>query len=219
MKDFFEVNSKSVLKLYINQIAMSVFGIMVIMGLGRNELLVGLTSLLSVGIYLFIIYNMMWEAGATAAAKTLRAEDAGIKKIKTPFLIILFGSVLNLLFYIVYTVMQIIVSVNNITEGDLAFFGNIIYIIMRLINSIYMGFESLLFYNPDAIIIEENTVLIMQTPAYYFFLTLIPLFIVGIAAYYLGACEISILRKLGFKPKNNTKKVSNTHIDYSKNKK
>ena len=217
MKDFFEINSRSIVKLYVNQIAMSVFGIMVIMGLGRNDLLVFLTSLLSVVIYLVIIYSMMWEAGAKAAAKTLRAEDAGVQKIKTPFMIILFGSLLNILFYIIYTIMQIIISVNNITEGSAAFFGNLVYIIMRLINSIYMGFESLLFYNPNAITLEENTVLIMQTPAYYFFLTLIPLFAIGIIAYYLGASEINILRKLGFKTKN--PRVSNTHIDYTKNKK
>lgn len=223
MRDFFEINSKSVLKLYINQIAMAVFGLMVVFASAQSESLLLLASSVSVGLYLVIIYSMMWEAGAKAAAKTLRAEDAEIKKIQTPFLIILFGSLFNILCYLIYTVLKIIVDLKNITEiteSSLASFGNFIWHFMRMINGIYMGFEAVLFPNPyleSAIeTTAEEAVIIMYTPAYYFFLTLIPLFVIGMLAYYLGASEISILKKLGFKVNN--KYVSNTHIDYSKNK-
>ncbi|MCL1858349.1 MAG: hypothetical protein FWF92_03865 [Oscillospiraceae bacterium] len=219
MKDFFDINGKAVMKLYINQIAMSVFGIMVIFASAQSDFLVFLASVLSVGLYLFIIYSMMWEQGARAAAKTLRAEDAGTRKIYTPFMIVLFGSLFNILCYLIYTVLQIYVYIKNITEGNIALFGNVIWNFMRMINGIYMGFESFLFPNPNSIDTHpgEAVSIIMHTPFYYFFLTLIPLFAIGIFAYYMGASEISILRKLGFKIKN--KYVSNTHIDYSKNKK
>jgi len=165
---------------------------------------------------------MMWDQGAKAASKTLKAEDAGIRKIQTPFLIILFGSLFNILLYMIYNIMQIIYTVSDIAEGTFTFWGNALWYFMKMINSIYMGFEQLLFPNPyleteAAVAAVEKTPLIMYTPAYYFFLTLIPLFVTGICAYYLGASEISILNRLGFKTKNI--KVSNTHIDYSKNKK
>jgi len=218
MKEFWAVIGYSVVKLYINQIAMSVFGLMVIGYAGGQEgiLLLFLASVLSIGLYLFIIYSMMWDAGAKAAAKTLRAEDAGVRKIETPFYIILFGSTVNIILYVIYGFARFYSSANNLIDfstntvdenAAAVAAGGLLEIIIKMTNSIYMGFEAI-FYT-------EN--MIMRTPAYYFFLTLIPLFAVGIGAYYLGASEISIMRKLGFKPKH--KNISNTHIDYSKNKK
>ncbi|MCL2812997.1 MAG: hypothetical protein FWD23_00200 [Oscillospiraceae bacterium] len=217
MGEIFSVNGKAVGKLYINQIAMSVFGIMVILATAQNDLLVLFASFLAVGLYLFIIYSMMWEQGAKAAAKTLRAEDAGVRKIKTPFLIVLFGSLFNIFCYALYAVMKIYVTVNDITEGGAAFFGNVVWQAMRMLNAIYMGFEALIFPNPNLELIAngETTVSnIMFTPPYFFFITLIPLFATGICAYYLGASEISILKKLGFKTKH--RNVSNIHIDYDR---
>jgi len=217
IKEFFSANSKAIVKLYINQIAMAVFGFMVIGAAHQSDLLVLLASFLSVGLYLFIIYSMMWEQGAKAAAKTLRAEDAGIKKIQTPFLIVLFGSLINILGYIAYNIFQIYVNAGNLTEGAAVDAGSLLGVFMKLINSIYAGFESFLFPNPNYADAATETALILYLPAYYFFLTLIPLFATGIFAYYMGASEISILRKLGFKLKD--KKVSDTHIDWDKNKK
>ena len=102
-KNFWSQNGGSVVKLYINQIAMSVFGLMVITAAGSREgdLLIILASVLAIGLYLFIIYSMMWEAGAKAAAKRLKAEDAGVKKIETPFFIVLFGSTVNIILYVI----------------------------------------------------------------------------------------------------------------------
>lgn len=194
MREFFKKNGKSVIMLYVNQIAMSVFGLMVIgaAGLQEGNLLLFLASVLSIGLYLYIIYSMMWEAGAKAAAKTLKAEDAGVKKIETPFFIVMFGSAFNIVCYVIYTVSKIYASVNNLTEGNAVVAGGMMEIIIKMTNSIYMGFEAIL-YTGNAV---------MRTPPYYFFLTLIPLFVVGIVAYYLGASEISIMRQLGFKPKH-----------------
>ena len=205
MKKFFSENGMNIVKLYINQIAMSVFGLMVIGAASQSELFILLASVVSVGLYLVIIYSMMWDEGAKASSVTLRAEDAGVEKIKTPFLIVLFGSLLNILGYIIYTILQIYVTLNNLTEGAAHDYGYMTEVILKITNAIYMGFESLLF--------TGNTV--MRTPAYYFYLTLIPLFAVGILAYYLGASEISIMRKLGFK----TKYKSTSRINYTKNKK
>ena len=209
MKEFFKINGKSIVMLYINQFVMSIFGLMVIGAAGSQDgnLLLILASILAIGLYLFIIYSMMWEAGAKAAAKTLRAEDAGVKKIKTPLLIVLFGSLFNIICYIIYSVLKIYVLVQNITsiENKAAAWGNLIELIIKMTNAIYMGFNTLLYPNPNFELYtagEKTGTVIMLTPPYYFFLTLIPLFAVGILAYYLGGSEISIMRKLGFKPKH-----------------
>jgi hypothetical protein len=216
---------------------MSVFGLMVIgfaFGSG-DSLMIFLASLLSVGLYLFIIYSMMWDAGAKAAAKTLKAEDAGVKKIETPFFIVLFGSMVNIVLYIIYAFSRIYAAANDLIRFDGYGYiavdesadsssvaaGQVTELISVTINSIYRGFADLLFYNPnwEQYIAEAANppAYILLTPPLYFFATLIPLFAIGICAYYLGASEISIMRKLGFK--QNTKKISNTHIDYTKNKK
>ena len=216
MKEFFAENGRAVAKLYVNQIAMSIFGIMVIVAPNLSDLFLLPASFLAVGLYLFIIYSMMWEQGAKAAAKTLRAQDSGVRKIKTPLLIVFFGSLLNILCYSLYAVLKIYVLANDIAEGEVAFFGNMVWHAMRLLNSIYMGFEAMIFPNPNIGLPEgaEAVSNIMYTPPYYFFLTLVPLLLTGVAAYYLGGSEISILRKLGFKTKR--KDVSNTHIDYDR---
>ena len=201
MREFWSVNGRSVLRLYINQLAMSVFGLMVItgsaaMGGAEDNLFILLASFVSMGLYLYIIYSMMWDAGAKAAAKTLRAEDSGVKKTETPFYIVLFGSTINIILYGLYAAAKI-------TAAEVA--GGMVEIIIRMTNAVYMGFEAVLFPNPnyELYIKGEQTVnTVMNTPPYYFFLTLIPLFIVGIGAYYLGASEISIMRKLGFKHKH-----------------
>ena len=202
------IKGAAVVKLYINQLAMSLFSIMVITAAAatQNDILIILASLLSIGLYLFIIYSMMWDEGAKVAARTLRAEDANARKILTPFLIVLFGSIFNILCAVTYAALKIYVVSGNITEGMPLFAGNILMSIIQFTNAMYIGFSSFLFPNPNlGLPVEQATLPAnMIIAPYYFFLTLIPLFVVGIAAYYLGASEISILKKLGFdiKPKS-----------------
>ncbi|MCL2774972.1 MAG: hypothetical protein FWD71_16730 [Oscillospiraceae bacterium] len=201
------ISGKAIIKLYINQIAMSAFSIMVIMASSKSDLLVILASILSIGLYLFIIYSMMWDEGAKVAARTLRAEDSGARKILTPFLLVLFGSIFNIVCAVVYAVLKIYVAAGNITEGYSIFCGNLFMTIMQFTNAMYMGFSSLLFPNPNVglpvgqAVIPAN----MLVAPYYYFIIIIPLFIVGMAAYYLGASEISVMKKLGFKTKSKSR--------------
>ena len=208
IKEFFEINGKYVIRLYLNQIVMSVFSLIVIGAASmQSNALHWLASFLAVGLYLFLIYSMMWEGGAKAAAKTLRAEDSGVKKIKTPLLIISLGSAFNIICYILYAFAKISMSVSSVTDGAAASLGRIVWQIIGLSNAIYVGFESLLFFNQYNGMTSEQIAetvgdIPMVTPVYFFFLTLVPLFAVGMTAYYLGGSEISILRKLGYKPKH-----------------
>jgi hypothetical protein len=202
------VTGKAIGKLYINQFAISIFSWMILLSAGATEsnALIILASLLAIGVYLFIIYDMMWNDGAKAAAKTLRAEDAQINKIKTPFLIILFGSAFNILCAVLYLILKIYIYANELTEGYIVLFGNnILYLLIKLANGMYSGFDAMLFPNPNIGVPVEDWIAVapMLTEPYFYFLIPVPLFITGICAYYLGASELKLAKILGFKSNKN----------------
>ena len=51
-------------KLFLNQIVMSVFGLVTVMATTASVPLTILCAVLGIGLYIFLIYNMMWEIGA-----------------------------------------------------------------------------------------------------------------------------------------------------------
>jgi hypothetical protein len=51
-------------KLFLNQIVMSVFGLVTVMATTASVPLTILCAVLGIGLYVFLIYNMMWEIGA-----------------------------------------------------------------------------------------------------------------------------------------------------------
>lgn len=64
MFNFLRENSYTIVKMFLNQIGMTVFGIMLAMATKSNSTLLLITGLFSVGFYLFLLYSMMWEIGA-----------------------------------------------------------------------------------------------------------------------------------------------------------
>ena len=200
------VTGKAIRKLYINQFVMSIFGVIVVIASGgaESDLLIILASALAIGLYLFIIYDMMWNEGAKAAATRLRAEDAQVQKIKTPLLIILFGSAYNILCALVYLVIRVYIYAVDLTEGYLVFFGNgILTWMIKFTNGMYMGIEILLFPNHNFGLPYEEWVFIpMLTAPYFYLLIPVPLFITGTFAYYFGASELKLSKLLGFKSDN-----------------
>jgi hypothetical protein len=51
-------------KLFLNQIVMSVFGLVTVMATSASVPLTVICAVLGIGLYIFLIYNMMWEIGA-----------------------------------------------------------------------------------------------------------------------------------------------------------
>jgi len=208
------VTSKMVRKLYVNQVIMSVFGIIVISSASlfmEGYAFTVLASLLAAGLYLFIIYDAMWNAGAKDAAKTLRAEDAELEKIKTPFYIVLFASAFNLIGACVYLILKTVIYAQELTEGALVLIGDAVHLIMGYANGVYIGFETMLFPHPHTGFTGEEIMEYvaqygepapMFTGAFFYFLIPIPLFVTGILAYYIGASETKLIKILGFKSEN-----------------
>ncbi|MFA5561104.1 MAG: hypothetical protein WDA00_00465 [Eubacteriales bacterium] len=100
MITFFKANSYDIVRLFVNQIGMTIFGLMLTFAAAVNDPnLTGtftlLVSLFSIGFYLFLIYAVAWELGAKNKIKI----DAGRMK-RDPLhglKLILFAEVPNML--------------------------------------------------------------------------------------------------------------------------
>lgn len=65
MKKFFATHSYSMVKMFLNQFAIAIFGFTLFLATQKagNVLLRNLTSVFAVAFYLFLIYTMTWEIG------------------------------------------------------------------------------------------------------------------------------------------------------------
>lgn len=65
MKQFFSNHSYNMVKMFLNQFAIAVFGFVLVLAAGKaeNVTLRNVTSVLSVLFYLFLLYTMAWEIG------------------------------------------------------------------------------------------------------------------------------------------------------------
>ena len=80
-------------KLLLNQIVMSVFGYVTVMATTASVPLTIVCAVLGIGLYVFLIYNMMWEIGAK---DRIRADAGRYEyKAKKPFLMALVAGALN----------------------------------------------------------------------------------------------------------------------------
>ena len=66
MKAFFSKYSYSIVKMFVNQFAISIFGSVLAMATASagNDLLTLIVSCFAIVFYLFLIYTMVWEIGA-----------------------------------------------------------------------------------------------------------------------------------------------------------
>lgn len=80
-------------KLFLNQIVISVFGLVTVMATTASVPLTIVCAVLGIGLYVFLIYNMMWEIGAKDRIKA----DAGRYEYKAvkPFKMALIAGSLN----------------------------------------------------------------------------------------------------------------------------
>jgi len=206
------VKGRIVRKLFMTQLVMSIFGFMVVgaTGITENTALIILASILAIGLYLFLVYDAMWNDGAKDAAKRLNAGDAQLEKVKTPLITLLFASALNIVCALIYAVAGAVISANELREGSIVLLGDVVNYIIGFTNAIYWGIDALLFPHPHTGMSYEEMVIVNElygppviselTPAYFYFLFPLPLIITGMIAYYLGSSEIKlrdILRNVG----------------------
>ena len=104
MKSFFDMHGYTCLKLFINQVAISIFGTvlsMTTMAMENNALTIAV-SVFSILFFTVLVYIMMWEVGA----KDRLSVDLGKKekKLGTGLLIALVGNIPNFIIAILFTI-------------------------------------------------------------------------------------------------------------------
>ena len=108
MKDFFSKHSYNIIKMFVNQIAISIFGFVLFAATsaaevnGSSSILTIVVSCCSILFYLFLIYTMTWDIGA----KDKISVDVGKKPYKphTGLILALVANIPNYIIALAYTI-------------------------------------------------------------------------------------------------------------------
>ena len=107
MKEFFKARSYDMVKMFLNQFATAIFGVVLAIAAGtaQNVVLRNVTSAFAILFYLFLLYTMTWEIGF----KDKTGVDLGKKKRAplTGLWISLCANIPNLLFAILITLAML----------------------------------------------------------------------------------------------------------------
>lgn len=173
MKGFFQQYSYSMVKMLVNQFAISLFGIvlaMAAMAADSNVLTIGF-SVFSIVFYLFLIYTMTWEIGA----KDRISVDYGKKPYRphTGLLLSLLANAPNLLIALLYTIAYPFMS-------EYTWAGNMNFVlnwISAIVEGMYRGLLSVITFPSGGAIVHAW---------WSYFLIVVPALITAWIAYFAG---------------------------------
>ena len=145
-KEFIGEYGKIVSKILINHVAMTVFGIIVLISTSKSALLFHLSGVVAILMYMFLLYMIMWELGAQDKVRV----DAGRAK-KDSLLGLKISLVANSAFILVSLVEMVlwffrtpdaVTGVNNIC-GTLKIIMNYVYGMYLSISSLAPNFGAM----------------------------------------------------------------------------
>ncbi len=135
MKSFFGQYSYSMIKMFINQFAISIFGSVLSLATSaaENRTLSMVVSIFAITFYLFLIYTMTWEIGA----KDRISVDVGKKPYRphTGFLISLAANIPNFLIALIYSCVYSTMGTVNLS-GSIA---SIVMTVAMFLEGMYCG--------------------------------------------------------------------------------
>ena len=176
MRKFFDRYSYSIVKMFINQFALGLFGAVLAMATAKNAVLSIVVGIFSILFYLFLIYTVTWDVGA----KDKISIDCGKLKPR-PYLGILLSliaNVPNLIIAILYTVFRVALPEN----GDIA---AVIRVIAFYFEGMYQGIMSKITIGTQ--IVDGAEVGIRMFEYWWsYFVIIIPAVLVTGIAYWLG---------------------------------
>ena len=182
MKKFFHDYFYSIVKMFVNQVAIALFGTSLTFATTRAHLessgfdaLTLIVSIFSVAFYLFLIYTLMWEVGA----KDKISVDVG-KKPYRPYLglvMSLIANIPNIIIAVLYLIASIAGS-NNMTF--------VVRLVGSLLQGMYFGTLITVTVPLGGAYIAVNTL----WPT--FFIIVAPALITCWIAYYLGHKNIKL---------------------------
>ena len=189
----FKENSYDIVRLYVNQLGIMIFSMLLYTAVGENTTLGLLVSLFSTVFYLVLIYYVVWEIGAK---DKIRIEGGKAEPCKYKGLVMgLFANVPNFVLGLLTTVF---VSVAMLSGGSgITSTFAIFNLITRIHASMYMGFITAVV--PTGL--STGSIDFVEYLIETILFTLIPLVSVGIThlAYHLGSKEKKIFSFLSSK--------------------
>ena len=185
MKDFFHRYSYSIVKMFINQFAISVFGTTLAMATSatKNDVFTLCVSIFAILFYLFLLYTMVWELGA----KDKISVDVGKKEYRpfTGLWMVLLANIPNFIFALLYTIATPYMATQS-WAGTMAFVARLYSVICE---GMYLGVMTVLPMGAE--------VTLNQMWWTYFAITL-PAIVTVTLAYYIGHKDfrfISLFKK------------------------
>ena len=183
---FFRQNSHLIMRLFVNQIGITFFALVLTMAVTRmeNDSFKLWVSVFSILFYLCLIYSVMWEAGAANAVpiEAGRMERDRLFSLKAS----LFASVPNLALALLMLVFFLLGFVASLPWAGGVY--GVLHIIAGLFEAMYVG----LF----AVILEGFSGTAQQLVAtVLYLLSSLPLIFVSMGAYALGMRNIRLLGK------------------------
>ncbi|MBQ8552265.1 MAG: hypothetical protein IJ428_05580 [Clostridia bacterium] len=187
MGAFLKEHSYNMVKLFLNQIGLTVFGTMLCISTQNNPpLLIG-SSILAIGMMLFIDYTVGWEIGAK---DKIRIDGGRLKPMPIKGMLIALGA--NIPNFILALLIGIGAMIDTASSQSVAVVCNFI---IRLLNGMYLGiFKTVenFFYGGPAPLIDVW---------WWFIVITLPAIFVGWLSYFLGSKNIRIAGIFGIKPK------------------
>lgn len=194
---YFREHSKLISRLFINQVGMTIFGLVLTMAVmrstGNNPTLTVAVSIFSILFYLCLIYNVMWEEGAR---NIIRINAGRMERIPCfPLKAAFFASVPNLALALLLTVSYLLAFPCGLDFAR-SIYG-ILHIVLAFFEAMYVGlFSTVLDAFPDVAVQS------LVACGLYLFSSL-PMALVSMAAYRLGEKNVYLFGKP--KPKKGSK--------------
>lgn len=172
MKVFFQKYSYSTVKMFVNQFAISIFGTVLAMATSaaQNDVLTVIVSVFAIVFYLFLIYTMTWEIGATDKISV----DYGKKEYKpfTGLWMSLVANIPNFVFAVVYSIGYPFMATQK-WAGTTCYISRLLTVICE---GMYLGLTMTVSVGGNA----------LNHYWWTYFLITVPALITAWVAYYLG---------------------------------
>ena len=188
MKDFFSKYSYSIVKMFVNQFAISLFGASLALATASsdNDLLTVIVSVGAVLFYTFLLYIMTWEIGA----KDRISVDIGKKEYRpfTGFLLSLIANIPNYIIAILFTIGYPFMDTHEWAGNICA----VVKILLVIIEGMFLGLTSTLKIGEVA----------LNSFWWTYFVITVPAILTCGVAYYLGHKNIRFTSILVYKDPN-----------------
>ncbi len=178
---FFKDNLHLISRLFVNQLGMTMFSIVLMMASSKNNVISLCFSIFSTLFYLYLIYTVMWEAGAKDA---IRIEQGRMEQNRAfPWKASFWASVPNFFIALLMIIGFLFGYLFSSADG-----ARTLYVVMRLVVGLFEGMYVGIFSSIVSLL--PNTDLIYAASGVVFYtLSSLPMMVVSAVAYSFGLCN------------------------------